>query len=71
MGIKHQPDRAVVTIQKTSKPLKFRLVLFNVLSLIGIWAFFFVPAHQLGAEMFFSGTIGVIITKIMIWWNHA
>lgn len=61
-----------VTIEKTSKTLKFYTVLFAVMMLLGLACLHrhgeVSPAAGAAA---FVGGIGFLVTRIMVWWRHG
>ena len=57
------------TIQQTGKSLKFSLVLSWLMIIAGIALT--VTAHGIGIPMSVIGVISLVVTRILIWWNHA
>ena len=57
------------TIQQTGKGLKFSLVLSWLMIIAGIALT--VTAHGIGIPMSVIGVISLVVTRILIWWNHA
>ena len=57
------------TIQQTGKGLKFSLVLSWLMIIAGIALT--VTAHGVGIPMSVIGVISLVVTRILIWWNHA
>ena len=57
------------TIQQTGKGLKFSLVLSWLMIIAGIALT--VTAHGIGVPMSVIGVISLVVTRILIWWNHA
>lgn len=57
------------TIQQTGKGLKFFLVLSWLMIIAGIALT--VTAHGIGIPMSVIGVISLVVTRILIWWNHA
>lgn len=57
------------TIQQTGKGLKFFLVLSWLMIIAGIALT--VTAHGIGIPMSVIGAISLVVTRILIWWNHA
>ena len=59
----------ITTIQQTGKGLKFSLVLSWLMIIAGIALT--VTAHGIGIPMSVIGAISLVVTRILIWWNHA
>ena len=59
----------ITTIQQTGKGLKFSLVLSWLMIIAGIALT--VTAHGIGVPMSVIGVISMVVTRILIWWNHA
>jgi len=59
----------ITTIQQTGKGLKFSLVLSWLMIIAGIALT--VTAHGIGIPMSAIGVISLVVTRILIWWNHA
>jgi len=59
----------ITTIQQTGKGLKFSLVLSWLMIIAGIALT--VTAHGIGIPMSVIGVISLVVTRILIWWNHA
>ena len=59
----------ITTIQQTGKGLKFSLVLSWLMIIAGIALT--VTAHGVGIPMSVIGVISLVVTRILIWWNHA
>ena len=57
------------TIQQTGKGLKFSMVLSWLMIIAGIALT--VTAHGVGIPMSVIGVISLVVTRILIWWNHA
>ena len=57
------------TIQQTGKGLKFFLVLSWLMIIAGIALT--VTAHGIGIPMSVIGVVSLVVTRILIWWNHA
>ena len=57
------------TIQQTGKGLKFSLVLSWLMIIAGIALT--VTAHGVGIPMSVIGVISLVVTRALIWWNHA
>ena len=57
------------TIQQTGKGLKFFLVLSWLMIIAGIALT--VTANGIGIPMSVIGVISLVVTRILIWWNHA
>ncbi len=73
-------SRQVVTIQKTGKRLKGRLVISFLLVLVGAimagvsWPSDSepsVPTFAIGILLVVIGALGYLLTRIAIWWHHA
>jgi hypothetical protein len=61
-----------VTIQRTSKNLKFQLVVANLIQLLGwITIFSETPNYNMTAALILGGIALHIITRILIWWHHG
>ena len=59
----------ITTIQQTGKGLKFSLVLSWLMIIAGIALT--VTAHGIGVPMSVIGVISLVVTRALIWWNHA
>ena len=65
-----------VTIEKTNKSLKAQGCLFAFVTLIGVIVLFIGLGKEnnflraIGGLISLGGVIGIIITKMKIWWNH-
>ena len=59
----------ITTIQQTGKGLKFSLVLSWLMIIAGIALT--VTAHGVGIPMSVIGVISLVVTRALIWWNHA
>ena len=59
----------ITTIQQTGKGLKFSLVLSWLMIIAGIALT--VTAHGIGIPMSVIGVISLVVTRALIWWNHA
>lgn len=58
-----------MTIQQTSKPLKAALVASQAAMIVGPVLIF--AGQPLGVAVFVGGLIGLLVTRALIWWNHA
>ena len=57
------------TIQQTGKGLKAALVASQVVMVVG--PVLIVAGQPLGVAVFVGGLIGLLVTRALIWWNHA
>ena len=57
------------TIQQTGKGLKAALVASQAAMIVG--PVMIVTGKPLGAAVFVGGMIGLLVTRALIWWNHA
>ena len=57
------------TIQQTGKGLKASLVASQAAVIVG--PVMIVAGQPLGAAVFVGGLVGLLVTRALIWWNHA
>ena len=57
------------TIQRTSKGLKAALVASQAAMIIG--PVMIIAGQPLGVAVFVCGLVGLLVTRALIWWNHA